>query len=119
MSPVSPWCNILLSHRNEAHFVVDPGDGFGNQSGGVVQVFQVADLDLCVHVAIRQADERGRDTAPADLDGVGIRTGGPGRRAELVGDLLLLGGVEQEVAENRIDVGSAFDDRAVAAGFLV
>ena len=75
-----------------------------------------------MHVAVRDADEPGRDAGASELDRVGVVAGGAPERGELVRDLLALRDRDQPLAHHRVHVRPARDHRSAAqphVAFLV
>src|SRR5438045_875286 len=93
--------------RDPVRLRADGGAEPGEQFRGVGQVVQVNDLHRAVHVAVGDADEAGRYSLAADLDGVGVGAGGAGHAAHLHGDLVGFRRLFEQVEDARVDVRPA------------
>src|SRR5262249_32944139 len=109
------WClKSFERSRNPVRIRPNAGAKLGKKLRRVVEIIQRNHLDGTVHVAVRDPDQTGGHSIPAELHDVGIGPGGPGGAADLDIDSASMGRLNEPLVHPRIDIGAAKDCRSLA-----
>ncbi len=92
-------------------------DCFGESHHEVYRILRISEIerfDRRMHVSHRNGDETSCNSGSRKLDKVGIGSGRPWNTLDLVVYFFLFCGLDKQVENTGIDIGTAGDDRAAA-----